>query len=687
MVAISDLTDKPITNCPFVASWAEIKDWATPARPPVSVDDYAKAGLSVIHQALSKHDRPGLVGYVELPRSIPEGNNCHMYLNNRVNYVFLRRMHSGDMAGFEQKYRGWQFGKLNAADHERIQAADTSRRIQWPSRTSVRASGTFIPFNDLKPAVQQKGRAPDDFVNWDAVKRGWEAHGGTLGGVWVAASDTKLNEVVHGLSNVSAAFHSALTWNKMSAAMRRKMIPDSWWRAGWEILAGLGITVGVIAGAAAVGAGIGAGVSYFFLPGLSTPEFAVAGASFALALADILMQGMFVVDVTMTAKAEGENFGEGIRLAWGGNVDSGADKIAGVLAAIIKAIMAALLLKLAEKGFSLAKTRLKGDKEVEEWAAREAKARETKASPHQEGVSISKLGFEAKGIVKVTAGSEVQLLETEMAGYKEISKLEGGTCLVVREPSKSRLSWLQRKLQARSKIEKVKAKSLKGKLPPELEPLGGLLALDDIPAANLESTGRKWNPTHPDLANLKGRPIYKVKPGAHIEGIKGDALWKEFAVVDIGAVEGKQKYLIIDMFWEHPMIADVDVAAICPTKGGRILPPNANWLNSHVPEGLQGNIMGTDDAVRGGILNRIMAKHTGDEFYTHFEHSDFGGSAIFQKNGVPVWKEPITNPATQNEGLIMFMNGECHRFENWRVYKKWCVDNGVGFMCPWAIPI
>jgi hypothetical protein len=97
--------------------------------------------------------------------------------------------------------------------------------------------------------------------------------------------------------------------------------------------------------------------------------------------------------------------------------------------------------------------------------------------------------------------------------------------------------------------------------------------------------------------------------------------------------------------------------------------------------------MGTDDAVRGGILNRIMAKHTGDEFYTHFEHSDFGGSAIFQKNGVPVWKEPITNPATQNEGLIMFMNGECHRFENWRVYKKWCVDNGVGFMCPWAIPI
>lgn len=98
--------------------------------------------------------------------------------------------------------------------------------------------------------------------------------------------------------------------------------------------------------------------------------------------------------------------------------------------------------------------------------------------------------------------------------------------------------------------------------------------------------------------------------------------------------------------------------------------------------------MGTDDAVRGGILNRIMAKHTGDSHYTYFEHSDFGGSAIFKKkDGTQVWKEPETDMRTQGEALVMFINGECYRFDNWRVYKKWCVENGAGFMCPWNIPI
>lgn len=310
------------------------------------------------------------------------------------------------------------------------------------------------------------------------------------------------------------------------------------------------------------------------------------------------------------------------------------------------------------------------------------------AKPKPAGVAIRRLNFNVKGVKKVTKGADVQLLETEMAGYREISKLEGGTCMVVREASKSRLSWLERKLSARSKIEKVKAKSLKGDLPEELKPLGGLLALDEIPAANLKGTGRKWNPTHPDLAHLKGKPIYEVTSGAKIEGIKGDALWKEFAVVDLGVVGGQRKFLIIDKFWEHPMIPDVDVAAICPAGGGTVRAPDTEWLNGMVPQGLRGNIMGADDAVRGGILNRIMQKHTGDQFYTHFEHSDFGGSAIFKgKDGRPVWKEPIKDERTQNEALVMFLNGECYRFDNWRVYRRWCLDNGVEFMCPWEIPI
>ena len=106
-----------------------------------------------------------------------------------------------------------------------------------------------------------------------------------------------------------------------------------------------------------------------------------------------------------------------------------------------------------------------------------------------EGVPRKRLKLPAPGVKKVAAGKQVQLQDGEFSGYLEISKLDGGNAMVVREASANRLSWRERKLKARSKIEKVKAKSLKGKLPPELEPLGGLVALDDIPKDGLCATG------------------------------------------------------------------------------------------------------------------------------------------------------------------------------------------------------
>jgi len=149
-----------------------------------------------------------------------------------------------------------------------------------------------------------------------------------------------------------------------------------------------------------------------------------------------------------------------------------------------------------------------------------------------EGVPVKRLKLPAPGVRKVAA-HQVKLLEGEYSGFREISKLDGGIAMVVREPSVGRWMWLARKLKARSKLKGVGSKSLKGKLPRALQPLGGLVALEDIPKDGLKSTGRKWNPEHSGLQHLKGKPIFEVKPGTEIKGIKSDTVWEEFAVVEV----------------------------------------------------------------------------------------------------------------------------------------------------------
>ncbi len=357
LVAATDMAESwGAVNCPFVASWAEVRKWGTPATPPVNVSHFAKNALSAIHAGLAKHDPPQRCGFTELSPAMPEGNNRHTYYNNGVQWVFLRRMHEGDMAGFRQKYQSWKirFSHMDSGEKDSIRTAEMARKAPWtPPPPAATATGTFVHWDQVQTTAQQKGE--DSFINWKALEYGYEKAGGKSIGVQVNSPYYRIAPIVNGCRNVEAAFSNVFdtgkpyfrrAFDKTLSRFHKK--GTSWLPVAYQILSGFGAMVGVMAGAAVIGFGAGAAVSYFFLPGLSTGEFAVSGASLAMALAGKLMEAQFATDMVREANAQGKALETAVQTAWSGNVDAGSNQIAEVVAAIVFVGIQALVMKLAE---------------------------------------------------------------------------------------------------------------------------------------------------------------------------------------------------------------------------------------------------------------------------------------------------------------------------------------------------
>ena len=113
----------------------------------------------------------------------------------------------------------------------------------------------------------------------------------------------------------------------------------------------------------------------------------------ALEIVEIFMQGVLVVDIMSTAKEEGERLEDGVVSAYSGNVRGGAAKIADVLAALVEAVLKVVAHKMASKAIELAKGRLEGDEDLENWE-KEVEEGRSRAVPMGDGGKVPKGVFQ-----------------------------------------------------------------------------------------------------------------------------------------------------------------------------------------------------------------------------------------------------------------------------------------------------
>ena len=396
-----------LPQCPFIASAPEIMGWVKSTQPvsALGADDWAKRSIEEMRAKLKA--KPGAsdieLGVSDLRRALQVGSKENFLVvfssASRPGYdcLFLRPMKN--MAEHKQFFEANGLalppGKRSKNQTQQNTVSGQRKPHMFPPVTpSGEAQGTFVPWQQIEPTAQHQG--VDSFINWDAIQYGYEKSGGKSVGVQVN-SPYGLGPVMNGCHNVETAFNNAADPNQQyfgSAfakilAKNGKTVNGSWWPVALQVLGQLGVTVGIMGGAAAVGfiGGIAA-KRYFLLPGLSTGQCAVGGASLAIALASKIMDGLFIVDVAKEANAQGENLKSGVQAAWGGNVTQGSAQIAEVLAALVFAVMQAMLLKLAEGmakgavGFlellrtRLRKTRIGDSPAALKWAQEEIPAKQ-----------------------------------------------------------------------------------------------------------------------------------------------------------------------------------------------------------------------------------------------------------------------------------------------------------------------
>ncbi|HTS48065.1 MAG TPA: hypothetical protein VMH05_08975 [Bryobacteraceae bacterium] len=371
-------------DCPFVASAKEIMGWvkSKESSAQLRAQDWASQAIQEMRGLLASNPNisHAYLGIAEAVQS-KEGNFCVFYsgkcTSNRQ-AVFMRPM--TNMANHLQWFNanGLQLPKDKRSKQQAQQntVSDKRKSTYWPPPPSTAtASGTFVHWDQLQNTVHQPSRSPDDFINWAAVDRGWQNGRGTLGGVYVAASDNQVNAVATGCHNVEIALGNALSREYLLPALKKKM-PAHWVPVGLEVATGLVVQVGIMAGAVVIGAGLGAIASYFFAPGITTGAFAVAGGTIALAFANYLMQGLFLKDIGQAVSEQGKKLEEGIAKAWHAFVEEASRILADVMAALILAVLVALLMKLAHHAIHLGQTRLRNSKFAKAWSEEEMAKRE-----------------------------------------------------------------------------------------------------------------------------------------------------------------------------------------------------------------------------------------------------------------------------------------------------------------------
>ncbi|MBI4893680.1 MAG: hypothetical protein HY821_23880 [Acidobacteria bacterium] len=336
------------------------------------------------------------------------------------------------------------------------------------------------------------------------------------------------------------------------------------------------------------------------------------------------------------------------------------------------------------------------------------------------------LNFGIKGCKKASGAAECNLLAAEYKGYLEISHMGDGNCMVLREPSKNRLSKLKQGVIATSKDIEVVAKSftadrLKN---PKLVQYHGYVG---VSASDIKGTLRPAGSInlHGIDPNLPNKPakLYSLDPKtSDVKGLKS-AQESRGVLEDKGrasrpmtdheakavrdrvglkALEdtlfcdiGEGRYILISRGTGLPSIPDVDVLAAGRVRNGALVGDTRQGVSlSSKP--LRPSKQATpefagDDPQLGRHLNDIMRKNVEDAgipnmgFYNWFNHSEHGGSASFRgPDGKPSWN-PVdkSTGAPPAERLIMFVKGECFIFDSWWSYKAWCWLNNLGLWCPW----
>ncbi len=356
-----------LPQCPFIASAPEIMGWVKSTQPvsALGADDWAKRSIEEMRARLKA--KPGAsdieLGVSDLRRALQVGSKENFLVvfcsPSRPGYdcLFLRPMKN--MAEHKQFFEANGLalppGQRNKNQTQQNTISGQRKPHMFPPVTpSGEAQGTFVPWQQIEPTAQHQG--VDSFINWDAIQYGYEKSGGKSIGVQVN-SPYGVGPVMSGCHSVETAFNNAADPNQQyfgSAfakilAKNGKTVNGSWWPVALQVLGQLGVTVGIMGGAAAVGF-IGGALAkrYFLLPGLSTGQCAVGGASLAIAITSKIMDGLFIMDVAKEANAQGDNLKAGVQAAWAGNVTQGSAQIAEVLAALVFAVMQAMLLKLAE---------------------------------------------------------------------------------------------------------------------------------------------------------------------------------------------------------------------------------------------------------------------------------------------------------------------------------------------------
>jgi hypothetical protein len=355
-----------LPQCPFIAGAPEILGWVKSTQPVSSLgaEDWAKRSIEEMRAKLKA--KPAAsdseLGVSDLRRAQMGSKENFLVVfasASRPGYdcLFLRPLKnmSEHAQFFEANGLALPPGQRSKNQTQQNTISDKRKPHMFPPVTpSGEAKGTFVPWQQVEPTAQHQG--VDSFINWDAIQYGYEKSGGKSIGVQVN-SPYGLGPVMNGCHNVETAFNNAADPNQQyfgSAfakilAKNGKTPNGSWWPVALQVLGQLGVTVGIMGGAAAVGF-IGGALAkrYFLLPGLSTGQCAVGGASLAVALTSKIMDGLFIMDVAKEANAQGDNLKAGVQTAWAGNVAQASGQIAEVLAALVFAVMQAMLLKLGE---------------------------------------------------------------------------------------------------------------------------------------------------------------------------------------------------------------------------------------------------------------------------------------------------------------------------------------------------
>jgi len=355
-----------LPQCPFIAGAPEITGWVKSTQPvsALGADDWAKRSIEELRAKLKAKPNASdsELGFSDLRRAQMGSKENFLVVfasASRPGYdcLFLRPLKN--MAEhtqfFEANGLALPPGQRNKNQVQQNTISGQRKPHMFPPVTpSGEAQGTFVPWQQVESTAQHQG--VDSFINWDAIQYGYEKAGGKSIGVQVN-SPYGVGPVMNGCRNVETAFNNAADPNQQyfgsafaKILQKNGKTPNgSWWPVALQVLGQLGVTVGIMGGAAAVGfiGGIAA-KRYFLLPGLSTGQCAVGGASLAIAITSKIMDGLFIMDVAKEANAQGDNLKAGVQAAWVGNTAQGSAQIAEVLAALVFAVMQAMLLKLAE---------------------------------------------------------------------------------------------------------------------------------------------------------------------------------------------------------------------------------------------------------------------------------------------------------------------------------------------------